>query len=312
MSATPGLALVRDASTPTVISTELATLFNSVATAPGASRSVIRSPQQLRLHPSLEELGWTGVMDEFNDAAQLKNQSLPVPVLVTTNGTIIAGFGRWRAAIFDGSHEIDCIEYPITEDDALRFTLAYHQTRRGWNAFVRVRLALALEANLKQRALDNMRAGGRYKGSANLPEAQHVDVRKEIARIAGVCPRYVRNVKYLLEVAHPRLIDALRDNTLTINRAIQFCKLPESEQLEQFIRHSEERATNKVIRQTIVQPKEEKASLDVVAVLDALQHLEGRQPGSVAVRVGRNKRTVVLIGQDLLIGPPSQKELKLT
>jgi hypothetical protein len=260
----------------------------------------------------MKELGWIGVIDEFSDAARLKDQSAPVPILVTTNGTIIAGFGRWRSAVFDGGREIDCIEYPIGEDESLRFTLAYHQTRCGWNAFVLIRLALALETNLQQSALDNMRAGGRYKGSANLPEAQHVDVREEIARIAGVCPRYVSDVKAILKLAHPRLTEALRDNTLTINRAIQFCKLPLAEQLEQFIRYSEERATSKVIRRTIAQPKEEKASLDVVSVLDALQHLEGRQPGSVAVRVGRHKRTVVLIGQDFFTAPPSQKGLKLT
>jgi len=144
---------------------------------------VVRSPQQLRLHPALEELGWTGVIDEFNDAALLKDQSAPEPVLVTTNGTIIAGFGRWRSAVFSGRHEIDCIEYPITEDECLRFTLAYYQTRYGWNAFVRIRLALTQETKLQQRALDNMRAGGRHKGSANLPEAQHIDVRDEIARV---------------------------------------------------------------------------------------------------------------------------------
>jgi hypothetical protein len=238
-------------------------------------------------------------MDEFNDAARLKDQSARMPVLVTTNGTILAGFGSWQAAVLDGRHEIACIEYPITEDESLRFTLAYHQARSGWNAFVRVHLALALETNLQERALDNMRAGGRCKGSANLPEAQHIDVREEIARIAGVCPRYVSNVKSILAVAHPRLIEGLRDSTLTINRAIQFCKSPRAEQLAQFVRYSEERATNRVIRQTIAEPKEEKVSLDVVSVLDKLRHLEGRKPGSVAVRAGRHKRTVVLLGQDL-------------
>ncbi len=98
---------------------------------------------------------------------------------------------------------------------------------------------------------------------ASLPEAQHIDVRQEIARIAGVCPRYVSNVKAILEVAHPRLKEALRSSTLTINRAIQFCKLPRAEQLQQFIRYSEERATNNVIRRSIPQPKEKEASLDV-------------------------------------------------
>ena len=157
-----------------------------------------------------------------------------------------------------------------------------------------------------------MRAGGRYKGSANLPEAQHIDVRQEIARVAGVCPRYVSNVKTILEVARPQLIEALRDGTLKINRAIQICKLAQAEQLEQFTHYSEERATNKVIRRTIARPKEEKISPDVVSVLDALQRQEAQRPGSVAIRVGRHKRTVVLIGQDLFAGPHSQKELKLT
>ena len=190
--------------------------------------------------------------------------------------------------------------------------ISHHQPRRGWNAFIRIRLALKLEPYFQQRALDNMRAGGKYKGLANLPEAQQIDVRQEIARVAGVGARNVSNVRTILQTAHPRLIETLRDGTLTINRAIQFCKLPWAEQLEQFIRYSEERATNKVIRRSIARPKEENISPDVVTVLNALQQREGRQPGSVEVRVGRQQRTVVLIGQDLLTGPHSERELKLT
>ena len=286
--------------------------FNPTAMSRLEGHPVVRFPEQLRLHRALEELGWTGAIDEFNNAARLTNQSVTEPILITTNGTILAGFGRWRLALFEGKREINCIEYPLSEDESLQFILTHHQSRRGWNDFVRIRLALTLEPSLQQRALDNMRAGGKYKGLANLPEAQHIDVRQEIARAAGVCARNVSNVKTILEVAHPRLLEALRDGTLTINRAIQFCKLPRAEQLEEFIRYSEERATNKVIRQCIARPKEEKISPDVVAVLDALQQQEARQPGSVAVRVGRHKRTVILIGQDLFAGPHSQKELKLT
>jgi hypothetical protein len=272
----------------------------------------VRSPEQLRLHRALEELGWTDEMDEFNDAARLTNPSVTEPILITTKGTILAGFGRWRLAVFERRHEIHCIEYSFSEDESLQFILTHHQPRRGWNAFVRIRLALTLEPNLQQRALDNMRAGGKYKGSANLPEAQHIDVRQEIARAAAVGDRNVSNVRTILQTAHPSLIGALKEGTLTINRAIQFCKLPRAEQLEQFIRYSEERATNKVIRRSIARPKEEKTSLDVVAVLDALQQQEARQSGSVAVRVGRHKRTVILVGRDLLTEPHSQKELKRT
>ena len=266
-------------------------------------RPVVRSPEKLRLHRALDELDWIGVIDELNDAAW----SVTEPILITTNGAILAGLGRWRLAVIERRHEVHCIEYPLSEDESLQFMLTHHQTRCGWNAFIRIRLALTLEPNLQQRALDNMSAGGKYKGSANLPEARHIDVRQEIARAAGVGARNVSNVRTILQTAHPRLKEALRDGTLTINRAIQFCKLPWAQQLEQFIRYSEERATNKVIRQSIARPKEEKTSPDVVTVLDTLQQQEARQPGSVAIRVGRHKHTIVLIGQDLSAGPRSQR-----
>ena len=275
-------------------------------------RPVVRSPEQLCLHRALKEIGWTGVIDEFNGAALPKNQSVPEPILIMRDGTILAGFGKWRLALFEGrQEELHCIEYPLTEEESLEFILTYHQKRIGWNRFVCTCLALTREHNLQQKALDNMRAGGKYKGSANLPDLQRIDVLKAIARVARVSPRTVGNVKVILKTAHPRLIAALQNDMLTINGAVQFCKLPRAEQLEQFIRYSEERATNKVIRWSIPQPKEKRADLDVLAVLDALQRQEARQPGSVALRVGRHKRTVVLVGQDLLAGLPCQRELSL-
>ena len=41
-------------------------------------------------------------------------------------------------------------------------------------------------------ALDSMSTGGKLKGLANLPEGQHIDVRKEIALVAGIGDRNVR------------------------------------------------------------------------------------------------------------------------
>jgi hypothetical protein len=275
-------------------------------------RPVTRFPGQLRLHPALDELGWIGVADEFNEAAGLTNQSLPVPILITTNGTILAGIGKWRSAVFDGQQELNCIEYSLSHEEALKFILAHHGIRRGWNPYVRICLALTLEVSFQEKARDNMRAGGKHKGLANLPKAEHINVRDEIARAAGVGTRNVSNVKKIHEIAHPRLKEALRDGTLSISRAIQLCKFPRAEQLEQFIRCSEERATNKVIRQCIDRPKREKTRSDAVAALTALLQQETREPGSVAVRVGRRKRTLVVLGQDLIDGPYSQKELPLT
>ena len=76
-------------------------------------------------------------LDEFNDAAQLANPSISEPILITTNGTILAGFGRWRLAVFDDRHEINCIEYSLSEEEALQFIISHHQPQSGWNKYIR-------------------------------------------------------------------------------------------------------------------------------------------------------------------------------
>lgn len=292
MSAGQDFASIRSSSAAEVISAVPPQPFNPTAMSRLEGRPVVRSPEHLRLHRALDELKWIDVIGELNEAARLTNPSVTEPILITTNGTILAGIGRWRSAVFDSRHEINCIEYPLSEDESLQFIIRHHQPQRGWNAFIRIRLALTLEPYFQQRALDNMRAGGKYKGSANLPEAQHIDVRQEIAHAAGAGARNVSNVRTILQTAHPRLIEALRDGRLTINRAIQWCRQSKAQQVEQFTRYSWERETGKVVHQSIGRLKEDKTSFDLVTVLDALQQQEARQPGSVVVRVGRLQRTI--------------------
>ena len=89
------------------------------------------------------------MVEELNEAARSKDQSTAEPILITTSGTILAGFGRWRLAVFEGRHEVHCIEYPLSEQESLQFILTHHKPRRGWNAFVRIRLALTLEPDLQ-------------------------------------------------------------------------------------------------------------------------------------------------------------------
>jgi len=271
--------------------------FNLTVVSRSEGRPVVRFPEQLRLHRALDGLGLTGVLGDLNEAARVKGQSMPEPILITTSGTILAGFARWQLAQFDGGRELHCLEYPLGEEESLQFILAYHRPRRGWNAFVRIRLALTLEPCFQRKALANMRAGGKYKGLANLPEAHSIDVRQEIAEAAGVGSRNVSNVKRILQSAHPRLISALQDGTLTINHALQFCKFSRPEQLEQFVRYSEVCAARRVIRHAIARPRAGSIDPDVLTILEELHQQEVHQPGSVIVRVGRLERTVVLLGK---------------
>ena len=165
------LASIRSSSAVEVLSAVSPQSFNPTAMSRREGRPVIHSPQQLRLHPALEEIGWAGLTDEFNETARLKDHSVPEPVLITTNGTILAGFRGWQSALFDDLREIDCIEYSLSEEKALQFIISHHQPQRGWNAFVRIRLALKLDPYFQKKALDDMHAGGKYKGLAKLPEA---------------------------------------------------------------------------------------------------------------------------------------------
>jgi hypothetical protein len=248
----------------------------------------------------LSDLGWTGAVEELNHAAALQNQSLADPVLITADGTVLAGTGTWQLAVFQDIAAISCVEYAFNEYQALEFILNYYRPRCGWNAFSRICLAMKLEPYLQQKALSNMQLGGKLKGLANLPEAKSIDVRDAIARSAGVGSRNVSNVKAILKLGHPTLIEALRHGTLTINRAVHLCKLPRTEQFKQFIDYSETRESDKVIRQAILRLQEENNGVDVATVLTALQHHEAQHPGSIIVRRARNKRTVVFVSKDLL------------
>lgn len=249
--------------------------FNPTAMSRLEGRPVVRFPEQLRLHRALAELGWTSAIDEFNNVARLKNQSVPELILITTNGTILAGFGLWRLAVLELRHEIDCIEYPLGEDESLQFILTYHQSRRGWNDFVRICLALTLEPSLQQRARDNMSAGGKYKGSTNLSEADRIDARQRIAKRAGTGTGNVTKVKAILRSAHPNIIRALQNGLLSIHRAWLWNKLPKLQQRVEFARYEEDQVAAAVFTILGTQQRPQPKRLPWVV---AIQELGGPNP----------------------------------
>ncbi len=183
----------------------------------------VRSPQALRLPPAIIRLNLAEWL--INSELQGKPCGIREPVLITDTGNLISGFAEWHAAACAGHAEIDCIEFRLNDDEALQLLLTLHRPRPGWNAFMRTELALQEERFFQSRALDNQAAGGKHKGLANLPKAEHIDVRQEIAKLAGVCARHVGNVKVILKKAHPQLIEALRSGNVKISRALQLCRL---------------------------------------------------------------------------------------
>jgi hypothetical protein len=156
-----------------------------------------------------------------------------------------------------------------------------------------------------------MRDGGRYKGLAELPTLEHIDVRREIAAIAGVGARNVAKVKFILTEAHPHLLLALREGSVTINRGCKLCKLPKAQQVEAFTQLIEEREVDKVIRQTVPSKRSPNDYPDAARLLEALQQEESRRPGSVLVSRTRSGTLVIIVNRDVPESITSQRELSI-
>jgi hypothetical protein len=255
----------------------------------------------------LADLGLVEALDDLNHKAKVKNQAALEPVLVTPTGLVLGGFGHWRLAVLKKWPQINCIEYPLDEDEALEFMLVNNCSRRGWNDFARICVALKLEPSFQQQALDNQRAGGQRKGLASLPEAHHMDVRQKIADIAGVGARGVSKVKTILERAHPRVKEAALRGTIRIHRAFRWSELPKTRQLAELASYQTNRSINKVIRRAVGSRKEKPTIPDPVTVLRALLSQEQAKPGSVSVRMGRSPKTLILLGRPELAGTRSNE-----
>jgi hypothetical protein len=202
---------------------------------------------------------------------------------------------------------VHCLEYEIGEEGIVPFILRYHQPRHAWNAFVRISMALRLKFDLQQRALDNMRAGGKCKGSTNLPKADRVDVRHEIAKLAGTGTGNVSEVEAIVARAHPNILVALQNGLLSIHQAWKWCKLSKTQQKEEFARYEEERTRRKILREFSV--GESSTFLDPVQVIEALRHKESLEPGSITIRTSLSRHTIIVLGEDLLGAMEAQREL---
>jgi len=257
----------------------------------------VRSPGALRLHPAFNGLNLSGWL--INSELQGKPKDVHEPILITRAGIILAGFAEWHAAICAGLPEIDCTEFALNDDEALQLIISSHRPK-AWNDFIRAELALEQEPYFQSKALANQIAGGKHKGLANLPEAQHIDVREKIADLAGVSSRTVGNVKLILKKAHPSVVEALHNGTISINAALELCKFDRPQQVEELAHLLMKRSNNRTYREYTDKLQAEQLGADLSVFFAKLQQFEETKPGSVEVRSGTGKKTVIIIGKDHL------------
>jgi hypothetical protein len=197
-----------------------------------APRLVTWSVSELRPHPSYARHNISAQPFKLAALEEQGELGFSQPLVITRNKFIIDGYARWELAKRKGRLTLNCIEYDLTSEEALEEMIRKHRRSQGLTDFIRIELALDLESYFKEKAVLNRRAGGRLKGLSKLTEAEKVDSRTEVARIAQVSVGNVHKVKYVLIHACSPLKEAARTYEISINLADKWSHEPESKQQE--------------------------------------------------------------------------------
>ena len=167
----------------------------------GAGQLVTCRLDELNPHPSYVRHHLAVPASQLSALAERGDRAFLEPLMITQDRTILDGYARLELARLHGRATLPCIEYELTESEALHWLLQKHRRSSGLNDFTRILLALELEPWFKEKARSNQQAGGRQKGSSKLTEAGRLDVRSEIAAAAGVSVGNVTKVKQVTTTA---------------------------------------------------------------------------------------------------------------
>ena len=209
------------------------------------SRLVDRAPEELHPHPVYLEVRGP-IRGSKGHQPPSYSATLAEPVAITRAGLILDGYTRWQLAAREGRPSVACIEYELSDEQALTFMLEKHRRSDWLNDFCRILLALQLEPHWRARARQHQAGAGKL--SSQLTKAGPIDVRAEIARAAGVGAGNVTKVKQLLETATPAVREALRRGEIRIHRAWQWRQLGADQQNQQLHQYRHRKDIQHTIR----------------------------------------------------------------
>jgi ParB-like chromosome segregation protein Spo0J len=250
---------------------------------------VTYSPDQLRPHPAYVASGVSVPAAKLAALMTLGDAALAAPILTTSGGVIIDGHARLEVARRQHRTTVLCLAYDIGDNEALQFLIAAHSQPSSFNTFARVGLALHLEPALRERARDHQRQAGRNRGSSTLTEPDRLDVRSEIGRIAAASAGTVTKVKQLLNKAIPEVLDALRLDEVSIDRAWQWCGLDVYKQREKLRALLSEKGVRRTIRILLAR---QKARVSPARASFSPARLTGSELSEILAGISSNGRTV--------------------
>jgi hypothetical protein len=184
--------------------------------------------------------------------ADLGDLAFQYPLIITLDRLLIDGYGRWELAKQQGRQALQCLEYEVTEQKALKWLIQTHRPSQGLSDFIRIELALDLEPYFREQAVLTQQAGGRGKGLSKLAEAERINSRREVARVAGVSLGNVTKVKHILAKGCPSILEAARTEEVSINLADKWSRESGAIQQEQLRRLRVEQGIRRKARQLVV------------------------------------------------------------
>lgn len=270
--------------------------------------------EELRPHVAYERHCFAVSPSRLSALAERGEFAFDEPLMITRTRTIIDGYCRWEIARRQGRRTVTCIEYDLTENEALYKLLSMHRRVEGLSAFCRILLALDLELWFREQARANQSAGGQRKGSSKLTDAERVDVRSEIAAAAGVSVGNVTKVKQVLTTAGTELQDALRNGEISIHRAWLWRELSAENQRRALMQYRGEKGVRKTIRRLIskhVSKNPAAKSLGLADLTQRLLQVQSAHLGSITVAAVNVPGNGIFISEDLLQLLPAQEELAI-
>jgi hypothetical protein len=269
---------------------------------------------ELRPHPSYVRHQLRIPAAKLSALAEQGEEAFLEPLVITRHRLVIDGYARLELARLQGRVMLPCIEYELTEEEALRRLLQRLRRPNGSNDFSRILLALDLEPSLTIKARSNLRAGGQNKGSSKLTEAERMDVRKEIARIAGVSVGNVTKVKQLTTTAHSDIIEALRDKEVSIHRAWLWNKLSPEEQREKLWLNRSKRSIAQTVRHLLSchLPKSSPPIAKLGDLIKVVSAIQSGKLGPIKVVSINVPGKAVFVTQELIRALEAQEGLAFT
>lgn len=229
---------------------------------------------------------------------------------------MIDGYARLALARRQGRETIPCIEYDLSQVEALEMFLQKHRPAKGVIPFLRILLALDFESAFRERALANQRLGGREKDWSTLTKAEPIHVRREIARVAGVGVGNVTKVKQLMKTAAPEIQQALRKGEISIHRAWLWSNDPVTVQTEMLRRYRLDKRLLPPIARLASRRRQQIQSGDLKALFatHGLENLfnyvaEAARSGDLAIAVTDDPSNQIVIPPHLVDRFRKQREI---